>query len=150
MGNFAFSSKLEKKYREDLENLLFFNPQQHQIQDKIIEVIERYGLPEIFEKDGNLQIKIEKLTEVQTLYAFREEDSKNMLVGVMVYVRNDPHTIVILHIGIHEKYSVTGDLSQKILIIHFVNLLKNIARKIKGINHIVLLYGRGKEVKINI
>ena len=55
--------------RAALEQLLFFNVNQHRVRDGIQLSIETYGVPEIYEHDGGLRVRVGDIDGVQTLFA---------------------------------------------------------------------------------
>ena len=77
MVNLTFSSSLPADRREELEELMFFHPQQGEHESGINASILSYGFPKIIVEGEQLRIGIEG-REVQTLYAFmdrgREKD----------------------------------------------------------------------------
>lgn len=135
---------------EDLENLLFFNPQQINIQNKIIEMVEKYGSPSIVKRQDQLRIILENVPEVQSLFAFEMGEESKKLIGVMVYLRQNTETLLVIHLGVHDTYSTSGLNADKVLIIQFMSQLKRIARNIKGIQKIILLYGKGNKSTIPV
>jgi hypothetical protein len=145
-----FSSVLNKNYKESLENLLFFNPQQSQLMDKLVEIIEEYGSPQIRTEGDQLRIHLESFAELQTLYAFDGQNQGAKLIGIMVYVFSGDNRLVVLHLGVSEDYSVTGKFANEMLVSKFIMKLRSIAQKIKGINEIVLLYGTGRVKHIKL
>src|SRR5580765_8222475 len=48
------TSRIDPQHRAALENLLFFNSSQHRVLDGIKYSIERYGAPELVEREGSL------------------------------------------------------------------------------------------------
>ncbi len=145
-----FSSRIGKEYKDNLEELLFFNPQQIKIQSKLIEIIEKYGSPKILVEDNFLHVIIEGLQDVQTLYAFAKESDTNYLVGVMIYLRINTEVILVLHLGVSESFSNVGEHSNQMLVAKLLLRLKEIAKKIKGIESIEVLYGQGEIQKIKV
>lgn len=145
-----FSSKLSRKYKDDLEELLFFNPQQSKIQSKLIEIIDRYGTPMVVIEGDFLRVVIEGLEHVQTLFAFGKEFGKPELIGAMIYVRLNPDALLVLHLGVDESFSSSGEYANQMVVAKFIFKLKEIAKKIKGIQTIEILYGRGEIKKIKI
>ena len=143
-SDLIFSSSLPGEYREDLETLMFFNPQQHRVMPAIVESIEKYGTPTVIERDGLLRIHVEGLPGAQTLFAIEKSSRRARPVGVMVYMRTDPQTIVLLHIGVLEEYSVNGTHADTMLALDLMHRLRVIARTIKGIQQIVTMYGKGR------
>jgi hypothetical protein len=127
----VFSSKLAKKYKDNLEELLFFNPQQTKIRSKLVEIIEKYGVPVMVVDGDSISVAIEGLEGVQTLFAFWKEIGRPELIGAMIYVRISLDTLLVLHMGVAEEFS-------------------SYAKKIKGISIIEVLYGQGEIQKIKI
>ena len=148
MGDIFFSSNLGCQYKEELEKLLFFNPQQYLIEESIIESIERYGVPKIIENSKLIRVQVEKLSDVQSLFAFENINEKPLLIGVIVYFRNNLENIIILHISIRDEFSTYGIYSHKMLVCRFIIELRNIARRVKGIRTLTLLNGKNNINKI--
>ncbi len=65
----GITSKLPANQRAALEQLLFFNVNQHRVRDGIQQSIETYGVPEIYEQDGGLRVRVGDIAGVQTLFA---------------------------------------------------------------------------------
>jgi len=56
--------------RAALEQLLFFNVNQHRVRVGIQQSIETYGVPEIHEQDGGLRVRVGDIAGVQTLLRY--------------------------------------------------------------------------------
>ena len=67
---FDYSSILKPEYREELEQLLFFNSAQNVVFSAIVDSIEIFGEPVVNNDGGRLRVSVKKLDEVQTLFAF--------------------------------------------------------------------------------
>ena len=143
-----FTSKLMDCYSDELEKLLFFNPQQKDYIINITHCINLFGQPQINSIDNNIKLTLNDLHDVQTLFALSEENKT--LVGVMMYSRIDDGNIVLLHIGVTDQFSSKGVHSDKFLVPIFIHRLKNIAKVIKGVKKITLMYGHSKLIQINV
>jgi hypothetical protein len=143
-----FTSVLGNQFRDDLEELLFFNPQQGRALTGINHSISEYGVPSICEMDGKLRISVEGLTESQTLYALDVSLLRPILAGVMVYARTDPENIVLLHIAVKEDYSRTGKYADRMLVLNLMTQLRRIAKMIKGVRSITLKYSSGLVIPV--
>jgi len=144
----GFSSVLGSEYLEDLERLLFFNPQQRRALIGIHHSISEYGVPSIALDGGRLRVRVEHLPDSQTLYALEDQDSKPILVGVMVFSRIDSSTIALLHIAVAEEYSRFGARADAMLVAKFLEQLRQIARRLKGVQAISLKYASGLTVPV--
>ncbi len=143
-----FSSMLGPEYREDLEELMFFNPQQRKALTGINHAISEYGVPSVVETNGRLRITVEGLPESQTLFALDYSSEKPVLAGVMVYMRTDPENLVLLHIAVKEDYSRSGIYGDEMLVLRFMTQLRDIAKRIKGIRAITLKYSSGLVIPV--
>ena len=146
--SFIFTSELNKCYCEEIEKLLFFNPGQKDYIANITHSINLFGQPQIKHSDDNIKIILDGLPDAQTLFAINEDNK--MLVGVMIYSRVDVENLVLLHIGVTEAYSSTGTHSNELLVPMFIHRLRSIAKMIKGVNAITLMYGHSKLTHIKV
>ncbi len=140
MAKLLLKSTLAAEHREELEELLFFHPQQNKVQEGIVYSIKKYGTPKIVDKNDNLHIEFDQFPGVQTLYAFDKIGNIEKLIGSLIYYRTDTETIEVLHIDIQEKYTLTGPLANRQVMLWFIINLKRIAKKVKGIRTIQLTY----------
>jgi hypothetical protein len=118
-----------------LERMFYFNNNQEKCCLNIIMAIELYGIPNIINKNNSLFIAFEKV-DCQNLFVIKNGE----LVGALVFYRNKPENIDLIHIAIDEKYSSTGEYVDNILFLKMINELKKIARMIKGIKTITIKY----------
>lgn len=132
-----FTSSLEASYRDELEHLLFFNPGQANALGGIINAVETYGTPELFIKDDLLRVRLEKLAEVQSIFALDGE----RLAGVLLYARSEMRSLIVPHIAVADDYSAQGSNADSFLVIRLIDTLRSSARRIKGVKQISLLYG---------
>ena len=130
-----YTSTLKADYIEELERLLFFNPGQQDALAAIMDSLETFGSPSVYNDNGGLRVKVEKLDEVQTLYAMDDET----LVGVLVYSRIMLDCLTVLHIAVNEEYSAHGKQAKSMLVMRMLDLLRNNARRIKGVETIRLI-----------
>ncbi len=143
-----FTSILGLEYREDLEELMFFNPQQRKALTGINHTIAEYGVPNVVEANKRLRISVEGLPESQTLFALDDSAKKPILAGVMVYMRTDPENLVLLHIAVKEDYSRSGIYGDEMLVLRFMTQLRDIAKRIRGIRSITLKYSSGLVIPV--
>jgi len=130
-----YTSTLTPEYSEELERLLFFNPGQHDALAAIMDSLDTFGSPSVYTDSGVLRVKVEKLNEVQTLYAMDDDT----LVGVLIYSRVKLECLTVLHIAVDEAYSVHGTNANNMLVMRMLELLRSNARRIKGVETIRLM-----------
>lgn len=137
---FSYISTLKPEYRQELEQLLFFNSAQQVAHSAIKDSIEIFGEPYVDDDGGCLRVNVKKLDEVQTLFTFDGEK----LAGVLMYSRVSYERIVVIHIAVHEDYSSSGPLAHEKLVLRMCQNLRRCLRKIKGIEFIRMMYGNNR------
>jgi len=130
-----YTSVLKPEYSEQLEHLMFFNPGQQTALAAIEDSLEKFGTPFVYNDDGCLRVKVEKLDEVQTLFALDDDT----LVGVLVYSRVLLERLTVIHIAVDQDYSSHGKFAHHMLVIRMIELLRNSARRIKGVKSIRIM-----------
>jgi len=130
-----YTSTLKLKYGEELERLMFFNPGQKNALAAIVDSLEMFGSPSVYTEGGRLRVKVEKLDEVQTLFAL----DGDTLVGVLVYSRVFLERLTVIHIAVDQEYSSDGKFAHNMLVMRMLELLRNSARRIKGVETIRII-----------
>lgn len=130
-----YTSVLNSGYNDELERLMFFNPGQESALASILESIDNYGSPIVYIENERLRVKVDKLNDVQTLFALNQD----ALVGVLIYSRITPECLTIIHLAVDEDYSSTGKFSHKMLVLRMLELIRNNARRIKSVETIRLM-----------
>jgi hypothetical protein len=135
----VFSSSLSSDQRDELESLMFFHPEQGQHISSINASIISYGFPKVIDERGDLRIGIEGL-EVQTLYAFVDRGLKKDLAGVLVYTRVHDDTLVLLHMAVRPEFCYSIGYKNELVLVRILAQLRSIAKRIKGIKKLSILY----------
>src|SRR5262245_29511492 len=136
---FGFCSALPADYRDDLEALLFFNPQQEAAGAGVAQAIEAFGAPRIAEVADMLSVTVPH-HDVQPLFALAESADGCQLAGVIVYVRTDASNITVLHVAVSERFSSAGADRAALLVMRLLREVTRCARRIGGVRQINLLY----------
>ncbi|MBV8898935.1 MAG: hypothetical protein JOY92_02340 [Verrucomicrobia bacterium] len=142
----TFSSALPADRRDELEELMFFHPEQGEHTASINAAIEAYGFPKILQEDGSLRIGIAGL-DVQTLYAFVPRGSTQELAGVTVYTRTSDDTLVLLHMAVKPEFSFASGYRNELVLPRMLGQLRVIAKRIKGIKRLSIVYADHREVR---
>ncbi len=124
------TSKLAMQQRPALEQLLFFNANQHRVRVGIEQSIATYGVPEIYEQDGSLRIRVGDVEGVQTLFAVTEAGRP---LGVAVFVRLADERFVVLHLGVEPRFGS-----------------RSAARRTRGVHRIELVYKGRHAAHLNV
>src|SRR3984957_20102684 len=112
-GSIGITSKSATDQRTALEQLLFFNVNQHRVRVGIQQSIETYGVPEIFEHEGGLRVRVGDIDGVQTLFAV---SGSGRPLGVAVFVRLAHERFVVLHLGVEPRPSSAVDVNTPVLL----------------------------------
>jgi hypothetical protein len=136
----TFTSKVAIEHRQALERLLFFNGCQHRVAEGIVDVIDRFGSPEI-QVDGEwLRVQVSELSGgVQSLFAV--ETTTGRPIGVAVYMRADLEHVSVLHIGLSEEYCAGGERASLKLLLRMMKEIRRSSRRVKGVRRLNVLYG---------
>ncbi len=98
--------------------------------------IDTYGVPEIYEQDGGLRIRVGDVEGVQTLFAISDEGRP---LGVAVFVRSAHERFAVLHLGVDPRLSIAADLSTRVLL-KLMHEIRSTARRTRGVDCIELAY----------
>ena len=151
MDHIFYSSSLQLSFRKNIEDLLYFNPQQDKIKPKIIRSIEHFGIPTLYEENKLLRIRVGDYQDVQSLFAFCGKAQENTsLIGAAFYFRIDYENIVLLHIAVDEAYSSTGEKNNDMVTMHLITKLRKIASQIKGVRYLNITYNDTCQSKIPV
>jgi hypothetical protein len=140
------TSKLGLEQRPALEQLLFFNTNQHRVRVGIQQSIEIYGVPEIYEHDGGLRVRVGDVEGVQTLFAVSDHGRP---LGVAVFVRLARERFVVLHLGVEPRPQSTADINTRVLL-KLMHGIRSAARRTRGVARIELVYKERHTVRLNV
>jgi len=127
---------LAVEQRPALEQLLFFNVNQHRVRVGIQLSIETYGVPEIYERDGCLHVRVGATEGVQTLFAV---SGTGRLLGVAVFMRSARERLAVLHLGVEPRRTVEPYLNTRVLL-KLMHEIRSTAQRTEGVEHIELVY----------
>ena len=138
MAAIEFASRVARHQRPALEQLLFFNGCQQRVARDIVDVIDKYGPPEIFDDGEGLRVRVASLPEVQCLFAL--ERASGRPIGVAVYMRADLEHVTVLHLGVAEEYCAGGRHDSANLLLRLVREVRRTSRRIKGVRRLEVAY----------
>jgi hypothetical protein len=144
-GSIEITSKLPIHQRTALEQLLFFNVNQHRVRVGIQQSIDTYGVPEIYEKDGGLSVRVGEIAGVQTLFAISDLGRP---LGVAVFVRSAHERFAVLHLGVEPRLSLTPDVNTRVLL-KLMHEIRSTARRTHGVDRIELVYKDRHAVRLH-
>lgn len=128
-----------------LEELLFFNVNQHRVRHGIQQSIKTYGVPEIYVQDGGLRVRVGDITDVQTFFAV---SGTGRPVGVAVFVRAAHERFAVLHLGVEPGLSAAPEMSTRVLL-KLMNEIRRAARRTRGVDCIELVYKDSHAVRLH-
>jgi hypothetical protein len=137
--------KLPLDQRAALEQLLFFNVNQHRVRVGSQESIETYGGPEIHEHDGGLSVRVGDIEGVQCLFAVSDAGRP---LGVAIFVRLASDRFVVLHLGVLQPFTVAADLNRRVLL-KLMHEIRSAARRTHGVDRIELVYKHRHAVRLH-
>jgi hypothetical protein len=131
--------------RPALEQLLFFNINQHRVRMGIQQSIDTYGVPEIQQHGDGLRVQVGDIVGVQSLFALSGPDQ---LLGVAVFVRSTHERFAVLHLGVATPRYAAPDLSRRVLL-KLMHEIRGAARRTQGVEHIDLVYKDHQAVRLH-
>jgi hypothetical protein len=132
----GITCKLPVDQRAALEQLLFFNVNQHRVRVGIQQSIATYGVPEIYEEQGSLRIRVGDIDGVQNLFAVSDLGRP---LGVAVFVRLAQERFVVLHLGVEPRLQTTHDVNTPVLL-RLMHEIRRAARRTRGVDRVELVY----------
>lgn len=142
----VITSKLAMEQRPALEQLLFFNVNQHRVRHGIEQSIATYGCPEILESEGSLRIRVGDIEGVQSLFAVGPTGRP---LGVAVFVRLAHERFVVLHLGVLPRSGSAPDVNAPVLL-RLMHEIRSAARRTRGVDRIELVYKERHPVRLNV
>jgi len=143
-----FSSTLPVSYRDELERIVFFNPEQGRVTSSLLDSVRRYGVPSIVEDGTFLRFRLPGFGTIQSLYALDENDQPVQLAGVVMFVREAPDTMLLLHVAVHEDYAAGGTRADAWVTPQLLAAVRSACRRTRGITTLRLLYPH--ETKVHL
>jgi hypothetical protein len=137
--------KLSREHRAALEQLVFFNVNQHRVRVGIQQSIETYGVPEIYEQEGALSIRVGDIEGVQTLFAVSDV---GFPLGVAVFVRLPHNRFLVLHLGVQPRFAAVPEVSTRVLL-KLMHEIRRAARRTHGVDRIELVYKDRHPVRLH-
>lgn len=150
MSNVYFTSVLKKEYRNDIEQLVFLNPNQEKALPAILRSIKKYGQPKLVEKDGLLRIAIGDCADAQDLYAFEHHLIFPKLVGCVIYLRDRPDNLSIVYFAVAPDRSMNESKETVPLLAQLIQQVMLVAHRIRGIKTVTILYGKRGKTQIPV
>jgi hypothetical protein len=140
------TSRLAAEQRPALEQLLFFNVNQHRVRLGIQQSIDTYGVPELYEQDGGLRIRVGEIAGVQTLFAVADLGRP---VGVAVFVRAAHERFAVLHLGVEPRWGASPADVNTLVLLKLMHEIRRAARRTRGVDCIELVYKDSHAVRLN-
>jgi hypothetical protein len=142
----AVISKLNVEQRPALEQLLFFNVNQHRVRNGIEDSIRTYGMPQICEREGSLRIDFAAVGDVQNLFAVNTDGRP---IGVALFMRAGEDRFVVIHVGVEPPPGKQSGANPPVLF-KLMHAVRRAARRTRGIQRIEYAYRRGDSRSIKL
>ncbi len=140
MRKIRVSSVLPVSYRNELERIVFFNQEQNLVAAPLVDSVHRYGVPTIVGENGCLRFRVSAFGRLQSLYAFDDMTAPARLVGVAMFVRDAPPSIVVLHLAAHEDYTARGKWAHASVVVQLLAAIRSACLCTRGIETLTVLY----------
>ncbi|HVV00531.1 MAG TPA: hypothetical protein VHH88_04160 [Verrucomicrobiae bacterium] len=145
--NITFASSAPRECREQVEDLLFFNPRQQKVRKGIQDSVARFGLPRLVETPAGVSVRVGE-HETQALFAFDRDRENRAPAGAVIFLRTLPEEITILHVAVEDEYALQGASEGSGLGVALVEKVKEIARRIAGVKRLTFFYRRQVVIRL--
>jgi hypothetical protein len=142
MHAIEFSSVLSSQYRDQLEDLLYFNRLQARAAPAIAHLVEKYGQPWMQCVDGHMRVGVGEIPGVQTLFALAGSEGARRLVGAVIYMR-EGENLVIIHLAVARAFSYRGSERDALVVLRLVQAVRDVAQRLNGVHATILYYPAG-------
>jgi len=126
-------------WKTEVEELLFFNPQQAALEREILATIRAFGVPRVVVNNGRLEVEVGKGLVLGTLFARVATEDGEKLVGVVLFLRKGAG-VLCLHLSVDELYSLRGPHAGLRVAAHLLDGVREIGARIAGVDHIEIYY----------
>ncbi len=140
MRDIRITSQLHRSYRDELERIVFFNPEQGLITRTLVDLVRRYGVPSIVEDGDQLRFRASAFGMLQTLYAMDSTDQPERLVGLAMFTRTKRGSMLVLHLAVHEDYTSRGKRGGAAVVARLFTAIRNLALRTRGVRSLRILY----------
>jgi hypothetical protein len=140
MRNIRISSLLLRSYRDELERIVFFNPEQGLVTGTLVDLVRRYGVPAIVEDGEHLRFRASAFGVLQTLYAMDSGEQPERLVGVAMFTRAGRSNMLVLHLAVHEDYTSRGKWGGKAVVAQLFAAIRDLSLRTRGVRSLRILY----------
>lgn len=135
-------AELSADWKDRVEELLFFNPLQALLEERIMKAINAFGLPRVVLHDSVLRVEVGDATPVGTLFALVHREGADHLAGLLLFSRNQSE-LLCLHLSVDEAYAARGPYASLRIAARLLEELRRIGTRIAGVEHIALYYRHG-------
>ncbi len=150
MQRLMFLPTLPLSYAEALEHLVFFNHHQHKARPAILEALDHYGSPRIVQEGETLRVTVTARADAQCLFALPSDRDRPYLLGMMIFLRTDIETLLVVYLSVAENSSRSGARPRGSVVFAFVQEIRRIARRLRGIRRVTLIYPHGGQFHIPV
>jgi hypothetical protein len=140
MRNIRISSLLGGSFRDELERIVFFNPEQGLITRTLVDLVRRYGVPAIVDESDYLRFRVDAFGMLQTLYAIDGTETPERLVGVAMFTRARRDSMLVLHLAVHEDYTSQGKWSSEAVVARLIAAIRDLSLRTRGVRSLRILY----------
>ena len=136
-----FRSKIDASLREELERIFFFNWNQSRYASRITQSVKEYSKPVITDvnKDEIALVFNDPLIG-QTLHIFDSDKPNANLIGVVMYERDTPEQVTIIHLAIHEHCKEIFKREKINVAAVILDEVFSLLRQIKGVSRVRIYY----------
>lgn len=123
----------------ELEELVFYNPNQHRVNRGIVDSLAAYGMPKIVEELQGLRVALAKVPDAQSLFAVAQAKGDRRLAGMLLFVR-EMDVLKAVHVAIAEDFTLDGYYGALCVAPQLVYALRRVGSRVRGVRQVAVRY----------
>ena len=98
----------------------------------------------------DLGVTVTARADAQCLFALPSDRDRPYLLGMMIFLRTDIETLLVVYLSVAENSSRSGARPRGSVVFAFVQEIRRIARRLRGIRRVTLIYPHGGQFHIPV
>lgn len=131
----VYRSRIPIRYRNDLERLFFFHPEQARHRVRIELAVEYYSVPVIDTAGDTVALSFRRKEVGQALHLLSDAGAGARLLGALLYVRDKPERISVVHLALRSSVRTRPEAVARLF-----SDLSAIFSRIRGVQELYVFY----------
>ena len=135
LDRWVYRSRIPIRYRNDLERLFFFHPEQARHRERIESAVEQYSVPVIDTSGDTVALSFRTKEVGQALHLLSDAGTEARLLGALLYVRDKPERITVVHLALRSSVRTRPEAVARLF-----SDLRAVFSRIRGVRELYVFY----------